>query len=43
MKSKLTNNEFWQIVFDLFDGLIELRIYNIIHSDIKPDNILLDN
>lgn len=27
---------------DLIHGLMELRINNIIHSDIKPANILMD-
>lgn len=45
LKDKLATNvsilEFWRIVFDLFDGLVELRVHNIIHSDIKPANILM--
>ncbi|EAR97809.2 tetratricopeptide repeat protein (macronuclear) [Tetrahymena thermophila SB210] len=32
-----------KIIFDLIDGLIELRIYNILHLDIKPDNILINS
>ncbi|KAL4438855.1 hypothetical protein ABPG74_016575 [Tetrahymena malaccensis] len=33
---------FVSFIFDMIDGLIELRCYNIQHFDIKPQNILLD-
>lgn len=42
MKSKINYFSFWKIVFNLIDGLIELRMNNIIHSDIKPANILMN-
>lgn len=42
MRNKLPNNEFILIVLNLFDGLIELRMNNLIHSDIKPGNILVN-
>ncbi|EAS04942.2 tetratricopeptide repeat protein (macronuclear) [Tetrahymena thermophila SB210] len=32
--------KFFKIVFDLIDGLIQLRMYNVLHLDIKPSNIL---
>lgn len=31
------------MIFDLLDGLIQLRIYNILHLDIKPSNILINS
>lgn len=38
----MKNNEFIALFLDLVDGLLELRINNIIHSDVKPDNILMN-
>lgn len=43
MNTKLTNDQFWMITFDLFDGLIELKTHHIIHSDIKPSNVLINS
>ncbi|KAL4438822.1 hypothetical protein ABPG74_013495 [Tetrahymena malaccensis] len=37
-----TEQEIIHIVFDLVQGLIEMRSYNILHQDIKPDNILIN-
>ncbi|EAR91112.1 tetratricopeptide repeat protein (macronuclear) [Tetrahymena thermophila SB210] len=34
-------NKLLQVIFNLLDGLTQLRIYNILHLDIKPQNILL--
>lgn len=28
------------MIFDLLDGLVEIRSYQVIHSDIKLENIL---
>lgn len=42
MKDKLTNHQFLKLTLNLFEGLIVLRVNNIIHSDIKPANILID-
>ncbi|EAR97240.2 tetratricopeptide repeat protein (macronuclear) [Tetrahymena thermophila SB210] len=32
-----------KMIFNLLDGLIQFRIYNILHLDIKPTNILFTN
>ncbi|EAS06778.2 Serine/Threonine kinase domain protein (macronuclear) [Tetrahymena thermophila SB210] len=48
LRSKRNNNvnfteqEIFKIVFDLVQGLVEMRSYNILHQDIKPDNILIN-
>lgn len=42
MNISLSNEQFWFLALDLFDGLIELRANNIIHSDVKPANILIN-
>lgn len=42
MSDKFTNHQFLKVALNLFEGLIELRVNNIIHSDIKPANILID-
>lgn len=39
-KSIQSTDQVLKIIFDLIDGLIELRSFNILHSDIKPGNIL---
>lgn len=38
----LTYSEFCTIILDLIYDLMELRVNDIIHSDIKPANVLLN-
>lgn len=42
LSDKLNNSQFLNLALNLFEGLIELRVNNIIHSDIKPHNVLID-
>lgn len=42
INEKMTPEKILFLIIDLFDGLVELRLFNIIHSDIKPANILMD-
>lgn len=41
-KIKFSFTDICKIIFDLLNALIELRSHNIIHSDIKPGNILVN-
>ncbi|EWS75510.1 tetratricopeptide repeat protein (macronuclear) [Tetrahymena thermophila SB210] len=40
-KEEFNQMKLLRIIFDLLDGLIQFRIYNILHLDIKPQNILV--
>ncbi|EWS71173.1 kinase domain protein (macronuclear) [Tetrahymena thermophila SB210] len=42
-ENKFTDEKFIKIIFDLIQGLIDLKIKEILHLDIKPDNILIDD
>ena len=39
---KLTEQEVWKVLHDVAAGLAYLHAKEIVHQDIKPDNILLD-
>lgn len=39
---KLTENDIWKLISDVSNGMQYLHERDIIHQDIKPDNILLD-
>ncbi|EAR94038.3 kinase domain protein (macronuclear) [Tetrahymena thermophila SB210] len=41
-RNQFSFTQLLKIIFDLIDGLILLRIYKIIHLDIKPTNILIN-
>ncbi len=38
---QMSENELWKFIFDVASGLAYLHGHNIIHQDIKPDNILI--
>lgn len=40
---KFTEKEAWKLIGDVASGLAYLHAQDIIHQDIKPDNILIDN
>lgn len=40
---KFTEEEAWKLIGDVASGLAYLHAQDIIHQDIKPDNILIDN
>lgn len=40
---KFTEEEAWKLIGDVASGLAYLHDKDIIHQDIKPDNILIDN
>lgn len=40
---KFTEKEAWELIADVASGLAYLHAQDIIHQDIKPDNILIDN
>lgn len=39
---KLTEEQIWHLIYDVASGLAYLHGKEIIHQDIKPDNILID-
>lgn len=39
---KMTENEVWKLIHDVASGLAYLHEKDIVHQDIKPDNILID-
>ena len=40
---KLTEDEAWKLISDVASGLAYLHSQEVIHQDIKPDNILIDS
>lgn len=40
---KMSEEEVWKLIHDVASGLAYLHQHDIIHQDIKPDNILLDD
>lgn len=40
---KLTEFELWKLIHDVASGLAYLHDKDVVHQDIKPDNILIDN
>jgi serine/threonine protein kinase len=41
MKNRITRNEFIQIAIDVLSALAHLHTHGILHTDIKPSNIIL--
>ncbi len=40
--SKLNEKEIWQLIYDVASGLAYLHSREVVHQDISPDNILID-
>ena len=40
---KMSEDEIWKLIHDVASGLAYLHEHSIVHQDIKPDNILMDD
>lgn len=40
---KMSEQQIWKLIYDVASGLAYLHQRDIVHQDIKPDNILIDN
>ena len=43
MVGKFTEEEVWKLIGDVASGLAFLHAQDMIHQDVKPDNVLIDN